>query len=53
VFQNFADPDLEHWADAYYGSNYPRLIRVKAHHDPSDRFRFHQSIPLRPDHKST
>ena len=23
VFQNFADPDLEHWAEAYYGPNYP------------------------------
>jgi FAD/FMN-containing dehydrogenase len=48
VFQNFADPDLEHWADAYYGSNYPRLVRVKAHYDPADRFQFHQSLPLRP-----
>ena len=48
VFQNFADPDLEHWADAYYGPNYPRLVRVKARYDPANRFQFHQSLPLRP-----
>jgi FAD/FMN-containing dehydrogenase len=45
VFQNFADPDLEHWADAYYGPNYPRLVRIKARYDPSGRFRFQQSLP--------
>jgi len=48
VFQNFADPDLEHWAEAYYGPNYDRLVRVKARYDPSDLFRFQQSLPLRP-----
>ena len=46
VFQNFADPDLEDWADAYYGANYPRLVGVKARYDPSDRFRFQQSLPV-------
>ena len=25
VFSNFADPDLEDWADAYDGGNYPVL----------------------------
>jgi FAD/FMN-containing dehydrogenase len=48
VFQNFADPDLEHWADAYYGPNYPRLVGVKARYDPANRFQFRQSLPLRP-----
>ena len=46
VFQNFADPDLEHWAAAYYGPNLPRLTRVKSTYDPSNRFRFPQSLPL-------
>ena len=44
VFQNFADPDLEHWADAYYGPNYPRLVRIKARYDPSGRFDSKQSL---------
>jgi FAD/FMN-containing dehydrogenase len=45
VFQNFIDPELEMWADAYYGSNYDRLVRIKAQYDPTGFFRFHQSIP--------
>jgi FAD/FMN-containing dehydrogenase len=44
VFQNFADPDLEDWADAYYGSNLDRLVRVKARYDPGNVFRFDQSL---------
>jgi len=46
VFQNFADPDLEDWADAYYGPNYQRLVRVKARYDPASFFHFHQSLPF-------
>jgi hypothetical protein len=45
VFQNFADPDLRNWADAYYGTNYERLVQVKAQYDPTGFFRFPQSIP--------
>ena len=48
VFQNFADPDLEDWPAAYYGPNYRRLVQVKARYDPSNLFRFQQSLPLRP-----
>src|SRR5262245_29881060 len=47
VFQNFADPDLEHWAEAYYGPNYDRLARVKARYDPANLFQFQQSLPPR------
>jgi FAD/FMN-containing dehydrogenase len=47
VFQNFADPDLGNWTDAYYGSNLERLVRVKARYDPTEFFRFHQSVPAR------
>ncbi|HET8579823.1 MAG TPA: FAD-binding oxidoreductase [Nitrospiraceae bacterium] len=47
VFQNFVDPDLEEWAEAYYGTNYDRLVRVKAQYDPTGFFQFHQSLPVR------
>jgi ketosteroid isomerase-like protein len=40
VFQNFADPELQRWAAAYYGPNYHRLARVKARYDLSNLFRF-------------
>jgi hypothetical protein len=45
VFPNFPDPDLEDWAHAYYGSNYDRLVRIKARYDPADLFHFRQSLP--------
>jgi FAD/FMN-containing dehydrogenase len=47
VFPNFPDPQLEDWADAYYGPNYQRLVQVKARYDPASFFRFHQSLPVR------
>ena len=36
VFQNFADPDLEHWAQAYYGPNYDRLVLGQGTVRPSE-----------------
>jgi hypothetical protein len=44
VYQNFPDPDLEDWAHAYHGTNYDRLVRVKARYDPGGFFRFRQSL---------
>jgi FAD binding domain/Berberine and berberine like len=47
VFQNFADPELESWADAYFGDNLGRLVAVKARYDEENFFRFDQSLPTR------
>jgi FAD/FMN-containing dehydrogenase len=44
VFQNFADPDLEDWAEAYYGPNLGRLMQVKDRYDPENVFRSEQTL---------
>jgi FAD/FMN-containing dehydrogenase len=45
AYQNFPDPSLADWLDAYYGSNLTRLRQVKAAVDPTRLFRYPQSIP--------
>jgi FAD/FMN-containing dehydrogenase len=43
-YQNFSDPSLIDWQQAYYGSNLARLRQVKAEFDPHRVFHFHQGI---------
>ncbi|KAF9113993.1 hypothetical protein BGX27_000386 [Mortierella sp. AM989] len=46
-YQNYIDLAIPNWKDAYYGQALPRLIQIKAEVDPSNVFRFPQSIPLK------
>ncbi|MGW1765827.1 FAD-binding oxidoreductase [Streptomyces sp. NPDC002073] len=44
AYQNYADPALSTWADAYYGTNLARLRQVKRAYDPEELFRFPQGV---------
>ena len=43
-YQNYVDPDLKNWQQAYYGANYAQLARVKTKYDPNQVFKFPQGI---------
>jgi FAD/FMN-containing dehydrogenase len=44
AYQNYVDPSLTNWRQAYYGANYTRLTQVKAAYDPHRLFNFPQAI---------
>jgi FAD/FMN-containing dehydrogenase len=45
AYVNYVDADLPDWEQAYYGTNLPRLKRVKMDYDPDDVFNAPQAIP--------
>ncbi|PAU50672.1 hypothetical protein CK936_01280 [Streptomyces albireticuli] len=44
AFVNFPDPNLKGWEKSYYGEGYDRLREIKNRYDPSNFFRYEQSI---------
>ncbi|WP_419992746.1 FAD-dependent oxidoreductase [Streptomyces boninensis] len=44
IYQNFMDPAVTNWREAYYGSNHTRLQSVKRTYDPYRFFSFAQAI---------
>jgi FAD/FMN-containing dehydrogenase len=44
AYQNYIDPDLTNWRQAYYGGNYNRLVGIKKKYDPAGLFTFPQAI---------
>lgn len=47
AYQNYLDPELADWQQAYYGANYPRLVQVREKYDPGHIFNLPQGIGAR------
>jgi hypothetical protein len=44
AYQNYPDPSLVNWQQAYYGQNYGTLQHIKSMYDPGQLFTFPQAI---------
>lgn len=44
AYQNYLDPELTNWQQAYYGANYARLLQVRDTYDPNQVFRLPRGI---------
>lgn len=44
AYQNYIDPELADWQQAYYGSNLARLQQIKRRYDPHGRLAFAQGV---------
>ena len=44
AYQNYIDPTLTDWRQAYYGANYDRLVAAQRTYDPHRLLRFPQAV---------